>query len=79
MAEVVKLVSLQRKASNGVMTTLKNMRAAAKSEGFTGIAIAAVDKAGYTHTAFEGGDNIAMLIGATERVKHRMLNYQDGE
>lgn len=79
MAEVVKLVPLQRKSANGVMTTLKNMRAAAKAEGFTGIAIAAVDKAGYTHTAFEGGDNIAMLIGATERVKHRMLNYQDGE
>lgn len=75
--DVVKLVPRTAKASNGVMTTLKNMTAAAKSEGFSGIAIAAVDKAGYTHTAFEGGENISMLIGAVERVKFRLLNYQE--
>lgn len=50
-----------------------------KSAGFTGIAIAAVDKTGYTHTAFASGDNIAMLIGAVERVKYRLLMHQDGE
>jgi hypothetical protein len=75
--EVIKLVTHQAKASSGVIATLENMAAAAKSEGFSGIAIAAVDRAGYTHTAFEGGENIAMLVGAVERVKHRLLNHQD--
>lgn len=78
MAEVVKLVPLKAKASTGVMQTLKNMTEEAQAEGFSGIAIAAVDKAGYTHTAFEAGENIAMLIGSVERVKHRLLNHQDG-
>lgn len=77
--EVVKLVPHQAKASTGVMSTLENMTIAAKADGFTGIAIAAVDKAGYTHTAFEGGENIAMLIGAVERVKFRLLNHQEGD
>lgn len=76
--EVVKLVSHKARASSGVMETLKNMTKAAKDEGFAGIAIAAVDKAGYTHTAFESGENIALLIGAVERVKFRLLNHQDG-
>lgn len=76
--EVVKLVPRQTAATSGVMETLKNMTAAAKSEGFSGIAIAAVDKAGYTHTAFEGGENLATLIGAVDRVKYRLLNHQDG-
>lgn len=76
--EVVKLVPREAKASSGVIETLKNMTEAAQAEGFTGIAVAAVDKAGYTHTAFESGENIAMLIGAVERVKFRLLNHQDG-
>jgi hypothetical protein len=79
MSKVVSLVTQKRKASFGVMETLKNMRASAKTEGFTGIAIAAVDSAGYTHTAFEGGENISTLIGAVERVKYRLINHQDGE
>lgn len=74
---VVKLVAQKKRASQGVMKTLKNMTAAAKSEGFTGIAIAAVDKAGYTHSAYEGGENLGLLIGAVERVKFRILNHQD--
>lgn len=75
--EVVRLVPHSAKATNGVMKTLRNMTEAAKSEGFSGIAIAAIDRAGYTHTAFEGGENIATLIGAVERVKYRLLNHQD--
>lgn len=77
--KVVKLVPHKARASTGVMEMLKNMKMAAEAEGFTGIAIAAVDKSGYTHTAFESGENIAMLIGAVERVKYRLLNHQDGE
>ena len=76
--EVVKLVPNSAKAAAGVMETLKNITAIADAEGLTGIAIAAVDAKGYTHTAFEGGENIALLIGSVERVKYRLLNYQDG-
>lgn len=76
--EVLKLVPHKAKAASGVMETLRNMTESAKAEGFTGIAIAAVDSAGYTHTAFESGENIAMLIGSVERVKFRLLNHQDG-
>jgi len=79
MPKVVSLVETKRKASSGVTETLRNMAKAAKAEGFTGIAIAAVDKTGYTHTAFASGDNIAMLIGAVERTKYRLLMHQDGD
>lgn len=79
MSKVVSLVTHKRKASSGVIETLRNMTKAAKAEGFSGIAIAAVDPTGYTHTAFEGGENIATLIGAVERVKYRLLNHQDGD
>ncbi len=78
-AKVVKLVPLTRVATAGTLEVLKNMRAAAKSEGFTGIAIAAVDAQGYTHTAFEGGENIATLIGSVERLKYRLLQHQAGD
>lgn len=79
MSKVVSLVTHKRKASSGVMETLRNMTKAAKSEGFSGIAIAAVDTAVYPHTAFASGENIATLIGAVERVKYRLLKHQDGE
>lgn len=75
--KTVKLVPRTAKATNGVMTTLRNMTEAAKAEGFSGIAIAAVDRAGYAHSAYESGDNIGLLIGAVERVKFRLLNHQD--
>lgn len=74
---VVKLVPRTAKATSGVMKTLKNMTDAAKAEGFSGIAIAAVSRDGYTHSAFEGGENIGTLIGAVERVKYRLLQHQD--
>ncbi len=77
--EPVKLVPRTIKATTGVMETLKNMTEAAKAEGFSGIAIAAVDRAGYSHTAFESGENISLLIGSVERVKYRLLTYQDAD
>lgn len=73
----VKLVPRNVRAAHGVIETLKNMTKAAKEEGFSGIAVAAIDKAGYTHTAYERGENVAMLVGALERIKFRLLSGQD--
>ncbi len=77
--EVLKLVPRATVLSEGCVKTLENMLSLAREGVLTGVAVAGVDAEGCTHTAFEGGENIATLIGATERVKHRLLNYQHGK
>lgn len=47
----------------------------AEREQLTGIAIAGVNLQGYSHTAYEGGENFVHLIGAVEYVKHRILEH----
>lgn len=75
---VVHLVPKTAIRSEGCIKTLENMLTLARDGLLTGVAVAGVDAEGFTHTAFEGGDNIATLIGATERHKFRLLNHQDG-
>lgn len=79
MAKKLNVVRFKPNANPGVMETLKGMTAAAKAEGYSGIAIAAVDKQGYSHTAYEAGENIGLLIGSVERLKFRLLKHPDGE
>ena len=74
----LKLVPRCAETNRGVLTVLKNIKEAADAEGFAGIAIAAVDRAGYCHTVFEPGENMSTLIGAVERLKYRLLNVQEG-
>lgn len=76
--QVVKLVPKAAIRSEGCAATLENMLVLARDGVLTGVAVAGVDVEGFTHTAFEGGENIATLIGATERLKFRLLNHQDG-
>lgn len=78
LAQVVSLAGSKGWLAPGAREMLANITRAAEEAGFTGIAIAATDRAGYTHTAYCGGDNIATLIGAVERVKYRLLQHQDG-
>lgn len=78
MSEIAKLVPKVVERQKGVMTTLENFVAIAQAEGLTGIAIAGVDAQGFTHTAFESGENIATLIGAVVRIQKRLLDHQDG-
>ena len=72
-ASVVKLVPKDVVRSEGCISALENMLALARDGVLVGVAIAAFDAEGCTHTAYEGGGNLAMLIGATERVKNRLL------
>lgn len=74
---VVTLVTKPAIRSEGCVTALENMLDMARKGGITGVAIAGVDSEGCTQTAFEGGENIATLIGAVERVKYRLLMHQD--
>lgn len=77
MTEVVKLVTKPAVQSEGCIATLENMLAIAKTGGLIGVAIAGVDIEGYSHTAFEPGENISTLVGSLERLKLRLLTYQD--
>ncbi|CAI2936257.1 hypothetical protein [Aminobacter niigataensis] len=76
---VVKLVPKSQEHRDGVVKTLKNMLEIAERGDLLGIAIAAVDNEGCTQSAFEPGISIATLIGANERLKHRLLEYRDGD
>lgn len=76
---VVRLVPKSQEHREGVIKTLKNMLEIAERGELLGIAVAAVDNEGYTQTAFEPGDNIVTLIGANERLKHRLLEYRYGD
>ena len=78
MGDIAKLVPKVVERQKGVMTTLENFVAIAVDEGLTGIAIAGVDAQGFTHTAFESGENIATLIGAVARIQKRLLDHQEG-
>ena len=70
---VVHLVTHTSQASTDVEAALQSMQDALDAYGLTGIAIAAVDRAGFTHTCFVGGEDVSTLIGGIERVKHRIL------
>ena len=74
---VVTLVTKPAIRSEGCVATLENMLDQARKGELTGVAVAGVDLEGFTHTAFEGGENIALLIGAIERLKYRLLMHQD--
>lgn len=76
---VVTLVPKTQEHRDGVVKALKNMLETAERGELLGIAIAAVDNEGCTQTAFEAGVSIATLMGATERLKFRLLNYQAGD
>ncbi len=78
-AQVVRLIPKTATRSEGCVATLENMLKLARDGTLIGVAVAGVDLKGCTHTAFEGGENIGLLIGATERVKFRLLNYQAGD
>lgn len=76
-----KLVPVQPRTvvrTKGVVTTLENFLKLAGPEKLTGIAIAAVDAQGFTHIAFESGENIATLLGAMARLQKRLLDHQEG-
>ena len=75
---IVHLVPKIVTRSEGCIKTLENMLTLARDGLLIGVAVAGVDAEGCTHTAFEGGENIATLIGAAERLKFRLLNHQDG-
>lgn len=76
---VVHLVPKTQEHRDGVVKALKNMLEAAERGELLGIAIAAVDNEGCTQTTFEPGTSIATLVGATERLKDRLLDYQEGD
>lgn len=73
----IKLVTKPTVQHRGVLETLKNVTALVESEAITGIAIAAVDREGFSHSLYESGDNIGLLIGSLERLKYRLLIHQD--
>lgn len=75
---IVKLVTRTAIKSEGCVKTLENMLERAKSGELTGVAVAGVDAEGFSYSAYEGGENIATLIGAVERLKYRLLQSQDG-
>lgn len=77
--QVLKLVTKPATRSAGCVATLENMLALARDGKLVGVAVAGVDLEGCTHTAFEGGENIATLIGSTERLKYRLLMFQGGD
>lgn len=74
---IVKLVTRTSIKSEGCVKALENMLAQAKRGELTGVAVAGVDAEGFSYSAYEGGENIATLIGAVERVKFRLLQHQD--
>lgn len=76
---VARLVPKPQGHKDGVVKTLKNFLEIAERGELLGIAIAAVDNEGCTRTAFEPGDNLATMIGANERLKHRLLEFREGE
>lgn len=78
MTGIVKLVPKASIRSEGCVAVLENMLALAREGQLCGVALAGVDMEGFSHTAFEGGESIATLIGATERLKFRLLNHQQG-
>lgn len=77
--DVVRLVPKTATRSEGCVKALENMLALAREGQLAGVAIAGVDLEGFSHTAFEGGENISTLIGSVERVKYRLLAFQAGE
>ncbi len=76
--KVVPVETRTKKRNEGVATTLQNFLDIVSTENLTGIAIAAVDAQGFTHCAFEGGENIATLIGSVARLQKRLLDFQEG-
>lgn len=69
----LKLVPREVTPPPEVFMALQNILDAVKAEGIHSVAIAAVDIDGNTHTAYHSGSNIATLVGAIERLKHRLL------
>lgn len=73
--DYVQLVPRSQTRNEGVIKTLENMLKVARSEGLVGVAVAAVDAQGYSHTAFEPGENVSTLLGALQRVNLRLLEH----
>jgi hypothetical protein len=73
--DYVRLVPKSQTHSEGCVKTLENMLEIARKGEIVGVAIAATDREGYTHTSYEPGENMATLLGALERLRHRLLTH----
>lgn len=77
-ARVIELVQPPQGNVEGVVKTLENMIELAHQGLLSSVAIAAVYRDGSTCTAFEGGPNLATLLGSLDRLHYRVLMHQDG-
>lgn len=74
MTDIVRLVPRDATSQTDVKRLLESALQYAVDEDVRGIGVAFVGADGCTHTAFCVGDSVAALIGATERLKLRLLN-----
>lgn len=74
----VRVVPRTVKRNQSVIAALERMLEEAKTDNITGIGIAVVNAEGYSKTNFEGGENVATLIGCVARLNKRLLDYQEG-
>ena len=77
MGEVAKLIPKVVTKHEGVVAILESMTKLTQTESFTSIAIVAIDTEGRIWTAFEPGENLSLLIGATARLQRRIVDYAE--